>query len=176
MNKKDFLKFYDRHFDKIYRFVFFRVGGRKEVAEDLTSEIFLKALRHFEDYDPALSGGAWIFTIARNHLYNYLRDSGRRFQVSVEEITDDWRLEFSLQETGGGPTTEGLENLFKKDAEREVASLLAKLSSEKRQIVTLKHLLGYSFKEIGEILGMKEGTVKVAAHRALKELRQVSKI
>ncbi|TAL19526.1 sigma-70 family RNA polymerase sigma factor, partial [Patescibacteria group bacterium] len=75
MNPEKFRKFYETHFNKIYRFVLFRVGNR-ELAEDLVSEIFVKALKAFPSYDESRSRSSWIFTIARNHLINHYRSSG----------------------------------------------------------------------------------------------------
>jgi len=169
MTKKDFLKFYKTNFDKIYRFVFFRARGNKELAEDLTSEIFIKALEHFEDYNSDISRSAWIYTIARNHLSNFFRDNKKTF-LSLEEITLDGEFEIDVQKEAG-LSFDGLEHLIQKDAEREILELLANLSEDKRRLVTLKYLLGYSFKEVAEIIGGTENAVKVAAHRALKELK-----
>jgi len=173
MNKKDFEKFYQNNFDRIYRFVFFRVGFKKELAEDLTSEIFFKALRGFADYNPEISQSAWIFTIAKNYLANYFRDSAKKVEVSLEEITADYSLEIDIQEEiYPFFKFEGFEELAKKDEAQRLLVILNTLSDDKREIVTLKHLLGYSFKEVAQIKQISEGSAKVIAHRALKELKE----
>ena len=82
--KKEFEKFYNSHVDKVYRFVFFRVNCNKELAQDLVSEIFIKAMEHFVDYDENLSKSAWIMTISKNHLANYWRD-----KKPTSEIPED---------------------------------------------------------------------------------------
>src|SRR3990170_3288855 len=74
MDKRDFETFYRANVDRIYRYLFFRVGGNREVAEDLVSDVFMKALEHFETYDPAISKSAWIYRIAHNRLVNHFRD------------------------------------------------------------------------------------------------------
>jgi len=162
--KADFEKFYNENMDKIYRFVFFRVGANKELAEDLVSEIFMKALEKFDTYDEKISRSAWIFTIAKNHLINHWRDS--KPVDSLPEVNE-----------------EGIENSswIKKTLEihkqlltkREIYDLLAKLDDDDREIVTFHYLVGYSYSEIAEMRGSTEAAVKVAAHRAIKKMRKI---
>ncbi|MEK7211925.1 MAG: RNA polymerase sigma factor, partial [Patescibacteria group bacterium] len=67
MKKSELFQQYYREFlPKIYRFVFFRVGGKRETAEDLTSEIFIKALDNFDSFDEAKPFSPWIYQIAKN--------------------------------------------------------------------------------------------------------------
>ena len=165
MNKKDFEKFYLANVDKIYRFVFFRVNKDKESAQDLVSEIFMKALENFESYDPQKSSSAWVFTIAKNHLANYWRDHKSALAIP-EGGEDEWedifwkKLAFRSYQTI--------------ELKREIYELLDKLEGEEKELVTLHYLFGYSYTELGKIKGMSEGAVKVAAHRAIKKLRKVS--
>lgn len=164
MNKKDFEKFYRENVDKIYRFVFFRANRDKELAEDLVSEIFMKALDNFERYDPAKSGRAWLFTIAKNHLANHWRDSKQG--AVMPELAGE----------------EGEDIFWKKAAfrafqtlqvKREIYELLDKLEGEEKELVTLHYLFGYSYSDIAAMKGLSEGAVKVAAHRAVKKLRKI---
>lgn len=174
MSKKDFSKFYNQHFNKIYRFVFFRVGAKRELAEDLTSAIFIKALEHFEDFDEEKSRSAWIFTIAHNHLVNYFRDNAKKKEISIDEMAEN--LETSAEEVVGFNRPEllvdGLKTILQNDTQRELLLILSKLSEDKQQLVTFKYLLGYNYAEIAEILKMTETAVKVATHRAMKELKE----
>ncbi len=162
-SKREFEKFYLANFDKIYRFVIFRVGHNKELAEDLVSEIFMKALGGFDSYDPKISASAWVFTIAKNHLANYWRDLKPMNQLPDEE-------------EGIGLDKKWLD-LAKKEAEKsqeilEIYDLLEKLSPEEQEIVTFHYLFGYSYLEVAKMRGMTEGAVKVAAHRAVDKLRK----
>jgi RNA polymerase sigma-70 factor (ECF subfamily) len=162
--EKEFERFYQKHIDKVFRFIFFRVGGNREVAEDLVSEVFIKALKNFEKYDETLSGNAWIMTIAKNHVISYWRDQKISFslpgQESEKEIEED---AFWLRQA--------IEAFKQVDNSRYLADILAKLNFEEREIVTFHYLFGYSYKEIADEKGVSEGAVKVAAHRALKKMK-----
>ncbi len=158
--KKEFEKFYNSHVDKVYRFVFFRVNCDKELAQDLVSEVFLKAMEHFASYDENLSKSAWIMTIAKNHLANYWRD--KKPADSIPEDEDGLAEGFWLKSAI---------NSFKKEKDkRELSSFLEALDEESREIVTFHYILGYSYAEIASMRGMTETAVKVASHRAIKKL------
>lgn len=156
MNQRKFEQFYQLNIDRIYRFVFFRVQST-EVAEDLTSEIFMKALKAFDRYDEEKSKAAWIYTIARNHLANYYRD--KKDAVDIEEVA------FGLV------GEDGREEMAKASDRMLLAKALDDLTLEDRRLVTLKHLEGYSYKEMAEILDKSDAALKVATHRAMKKLK-----
>ena len=163
LKKAEFEKFYNTHVDKVYRFVYFRIGGDKALAQDLVSEIFIKALEHFADYDQKKSNSAWVFTIAKNHLANYWRDKKPTSSLPEDEAesNDDFWLKSAI-------------NLAKKDAaKRQIAELLDTLDENTREIVTFHYLFGYSYAEIAGMKDMSETAVKVAAHRAIKKLSEI---
>lgn len=147
---------------RIYRFLYYRVGGKKELAQDLTQDVFLKAFEAFERYDENISQSSWIYTIARNHLINQLAKI--RPNTSLEEIEntlwdkDDWvaRAELNYDEKR---LIEALKQLPKEDA-----ALLQK-----------KHLEGWAYEEIAEELHKTEVALRVQSHRAMKELRKILK-
>lgn len=149
MTQRDFERFYQANIDRIHRYVFFRVGQNRDVCEDLVSEIFMKALKQFDTYDESISTSAWIYRITQNHLANYYRDTKPTTDLEHVDVvsTEDPVVHVEL------------------DAQ------LSKLSSDDRRIVTMQHLLGYTYAEIGEIMGKSVGAVKMASHRALKQLK-----
>ncbi len=160
--KNEFEQFYRDHIDKVYRFIFFRVGGNKDLAEDLVSEIFIKALNHFGEYDDTVSVSAWIMTIARNHLANHWRDQKQTSGLpeDEEESSDKFWLNIAV-------------NKFKsEEIRRQLRELLDNLHEDDREIVTFHYLLGYNYAEIAAMKQMSETAVKVAAHRAIKKLSQ----
>lgn len=159
MQKAEFKAFYSKHFDQVYRFVFFRVRSNDEVAQDLTSEIFMKALKAYAKYDPNKSQTAWIMTIARNHVINHYRDSKEAFDI------DD--IKFSLE------GADGREDEMIEDDKRRLYDALNKLDPGEREVIEMKHLHGYRFKDIGEALGKTAGACRVEAHRAMKKLKKI---
>ena len=166
-DKKAFEDFYHLHLDKVYRFVFFRVAGNRELAEDLVSEVFVKALGAFGDYDEAKSRSAWILTIARNHLANYYRDRKQADPLPEDLLNDD-------HDAGNSDARwlkKALQYWQKEARHRQVYELLEHLGEDERQIVTFHYLFGYSYNEIAEMRGSTESAVKVAAHRIIKKMR-----
>lgn len=159
MKTNDFRHFYDKHFKNVYRFVYFRVGNNREVAEDLTSEIFMKALVAFAKYDPSRSQKAWIMTIARNHTINHWRD--KKHHVDLEEIA------FSIEGVDGRHEEE------KNDDQRILLSAINQLSKKDKRLVEMKHLLGYKYKEMAEELNKSPGAVRIETYRAMKKLKKI---
>lgn len=155
----DFECFYKKNVDRIYRYVFFRVGRNTAVAEDLVSEIFMKAHRAFASYDPAVSRSAWIYRIAHNHLANHYRD--RKQDVDLEDIAP-----FAIGERGE-------ETMQRRETEIVIEKSLRALETEERRLVTMKYLEGYSYQEMSPIIGKSADTIKVATFRAMKKLKTI---
>jgi RNA polymerase sigma-70 factor, ECF subfamily len=162
MDKRTFATFYDLHFKKIYRFVYFRVGGSKELAEDLTQDIFLKAFEAFDRFNPTISRSAWIYTIARNHIINQATKNKPR--VALEDIENTL---FDAQDW------EGVMEL-NHDAARLVKGL-NELPRDESDLIRMKFLEGWKYEEIAELLGRSSGALRVQSCRALKKLRLLLK-
>ena len=127
------------------------------VAEDLHQETFLQIHRARQTYTPPRPVRPWIYAITRHVALMHLR-SGRRRK---EMLADD-----QLPEVPVPPEMEKL-------ADRATLhQLLSELPSHSQEVLMLHHLLGMSFLEVGQILGIAAGTAKVRSHRALKALRE----
>jgi RNA polymerase sigma-70 factor (ECF subfamily) len=159
MESSEFKRFYEANFKRIYRFVAIRIGDR-DLAEDLVSEIFVKALRAFGDYDETRSRSSWIYTIARNHLTNHYRTAGRT--VTDEDIEDLPVADF------------GAKAARRYDVDT-MLRMLSKLADEKQKLIRMKYLEELSYEEMEERLGKDRNTLKVATFRALAELRAAFK-
>lgn len=160
MNKRYFRHFYSKNFDKIYRFVFYRVGGDQDLTEDLVSEIFMKALEKFHTFDPGVSSVAWLYTIAKNHLANFYRS---KYFRDVEPL----QVEVWWQD----PTWE----LLDEESEQKIFfKMLKELSDEEQRLITLKYIEGFSYEEISEFLKKPKVTLRVAAHRAVNKLKKLA--
>lgn len=160
-----FEKMYTTQVDKVYRFVFFRVGNNKEAAEDLTSEIFLRALEYFDSYDSAKSESAWLMMIAKNCLVDHYKK--QKYNLSLEGTMEDDE-DFNKVDRLLLPAAK--ENFTKAGLAFEITEKLANLNENDREIVTSHYLYGYSYLEIAQMREMSETAVKVAAYRALKKI------
>lgn len=156
-NWRNFHEHYKHFIGPIFRYVVVRVPNR-EKAEDLTSDIFLKALEHFEDFDDTRPFSNWIYTIAHNHIITYLKQ--QKHTIPIDDIE-------SLQNPFNQETTYALQEQFE-----HIRVAMKKLPYEKQQLIEMKYLLGFSYREIGEIIGKDENNVKVATYRSLMELKK----
>ena len=162
MDRKNYPQFYRKNVQRIYRFLYYRLGGDKETAQDLTQDVFIKALEAFDRYDEKISASAWIFTIARNHLINHF--NRKRPGVPLEDIEntlwdqDDWVARAEL-----------------KHDERRLLEAMKKLPKDDAELIWYKHLEGWQYDELAEKLGKSSGALRVRAHRALGALRKILK-
>lgn len=157
-----FLKYYLQYYEKIYRYLYFRAYENKSLAEDLTSETFLKALEKFETFDREKGFSSWIYAIARNCLIDYVRkQKNRGGEVSLED-----QLEFLCREEG-----EMLEAIDAQFARKKILESLKNLSEKQRELILLKYFDQLENKEIVQMLGIDATTLRVQQHRALKKLK-----
>jgi RNA polymerase sigma-70 factor (ECF subfamily) len=150
---------YDRYVEAVYRYVYYRVRNDAE-AEDLTSDVFMRALRAIPRYEPRQAFLAWLYRIARNAVIDRSRRS--RIQISFED---------ALAHPGADQIVEpdtGLLALSDKEAVREA---LARLTPLQQEVIVLRFVEGYDTAEIAAMVGKREGTVRGIQFRALEALR-----
>lgn len=154
-SQTSFIKYYQKYKDKIYNFFWYRVNFNRSLAEDLTSEVFVKALAHYGSFDSNGSFQAWIYAIARNHFINYCRQAGRELPLeSAGQIKDDQlsRINASME----------LEKIF---------AVIDKLDDNQRECLLFKFVDGLSNREIAALLNKEEGAVRTQISRALAALK-----
>ena len=142
-------------------------------AEDLAQEVFIKAFRRLETYDPARKFSSWLFKIAHNTTIDHLRRHAPE-TVPLERSAD------RDEESRGGLATvladESLETpsaaAERKDMARSLERAIARLRPDYREVVVLFYVEGASYQEICEATGLPLGTVKTNLHRARKELAE----
>ena len=155
-----FAQVYDLYIGQIYGYLFNRVQNR-QIAEDLTSEVFFKALKAFDRFDSnRASVKTWLYQIARNHLIDYYRT--RKVTEDIEQV----ELVSENQEMDSE-----LENILNLEKLRK---LLSELPEESRELITLRIWDELSYKEIAEVTGKNEGALKVAFSRVLKQLQLIN--
>ncbi len=152
---------FSRYVDPVYRFLYSRLGNRED-AEDLTSEVFLKATRQLDSERGEASIAQWLFTVARTVLADHWR---RYYRAGAALPLDDARVG-SLPEEGEGRSSSGT-------SARLVAEVLEALPERYRRVLELRFLHGYSVQETAQELGVTPENVKVIQHRALAKAVQV---
>jgi len=155
------------HLDLLYRTALRLTHDRAE-ADDLVQETWLRALRHFDQFDPGSNCRAWLVTILRNAFLNRLRRQGRERLESdmTGERGDSAPFEDSAIERST-PEEEFFQTVFHGDVERALKSL----SPGFQQVIVLADLEGFTYKEIAQVLNCPIGTVMSRLSRARQLLR-----
>lgn len=147
---------------QVFGFVYMRTNRDRSLAEDLVSEIFLKAIENFAQYDKAKgSFKSWIFQITRNYLIDYYRSSKNRGSASLEDLANELKDPSDTQK------------LAQDEIEKEVIKqAIDTLPEPKKELILLRYFSGYSYEEIAEITQEKENNIRVTIHRTLQDLKR----
>ncbi|MBC7252226.1 MAG: sigma-70 family RNA polymerase sigma factor [Anaerolineae bacterium] len=152
---------YRRYVQRIYRYVYYRVGD-EAVAEDLTAEIFLRALEGLEAYSyRGVPFVAWLYRIAQARVVDYHRRRTRR--------GEDLQLHEALADAEQDVTV----SAERQEAYADLYAALQQLTPEQQQVIALKFLAGLTNAEVAYVLGKTEGAVKALQHRALASLQRI---
>lgn len=155
-----FVFFYDKYVSNIYRFVLIKVSD-KQVAEDLTQDIFLRTWQHLVDKKNIKNFQAFIFRIARNAVIDHYRSSHKQ-ELPLEYISESNRLH-----DDGKKLDQSL------DAD-EILKQLSKLKPEYQEILMLRYVEDLSINSISEILEKDKNTIRVMLHRATSKLKEIT--
>ncbi len=149
---------YDEYFDRIARYAYVHIGDKSD-AEDLAGEVFLKALKSLDSYqERGVPMQAWLFKIAHNLVVDYLR---KKTKIRMDPIEED------LPQTGEDPA-----RIAETRVQMEsVNKAMERLTSEQRQVITLRFQGGLSSKEVAEIMKKSDGAVREMQRAALEKLR-----
>ena len=150
---------YDHYHVSIYRFVYYRVGA-VPLAEDLTSETFLRALRNLSSFTwQGKDFGAWLTTIARNLVVDHYK-AGR---TRLERPTDDMTPHSGAAE---GPEPAVMTSL----TNEALLGALSELPTDQQECLVMRFLQGLSTAETAAALGRSQGAVKQLQLRAVRSL------
>ncbi len=148
---------YRHYYPRVYAYCLRRLGSEQE-AEDLTSQVFVRALTHIDSY----RGGhvtAWIFRIAHNLLVNHLRKRDR--YTSLEDMP--------LEPVSDLPGP--LEQLLRREEQQIVQQMMATLSQHQQELLALRIFGELKSHEISTVLGKKPGAIRTELHRIFQHLR-----
>ena len=158
-----FSEVYDEFLNSIYRFVFFKVSSETE-AEDITSEVFLKAWKNLQKYkkEEGIPFSSWLFRIAHNEVIDFFRRQ-KPIDELPEEIEEDT------------PVFDGVRNIENKMERIRLKKALENLPKTQSEVIILKFFSELSNKEIANIIGKTETAVRILQSRGLKTLKNYIK-
>src|SRR5205823_3088227 len=161
-----------RYQDRVYN-LSYRMLREREVAEEIAQDVFVSVYQHIEGFQGNSKFSTWLFRVVANHCHNkskYLRRRKHKMQDSIdapiESEDGDMRRELP-DEPGRSPE----ELAVRRKMNEAIQEAIGHLDEDHRVIVLLRDVEDMSYEEIGEVLGLPEGTVKSRLHRARNELR-----
>jgi RNA polymerase sigma-70 factor (ECF subfamily) len=156
-----FGELYDRYSQVVYRYICYRCGS-PTLAEDLTSETFLRALRRITSYTwQGRDFGAWLVTIARNLLADHYKSGRYRMEIATSDL-----VEAGADRAQDGPEDDVLTSL----TNTALIDAIKQLGAEQQECIVLRFLQGMSVSETALALGKNEGAIKALQYRAVKAL------
>jgi RNA polymerase sigma-70 factor (ECF subfamily) len=159
-----FGELYDRYVDVVYRYIHYRVSNTA-LAEDLTSETFLRALRRISTYTwQGRDFGAWLVTIARNLIADHYKSGRYRMELATSDL-----VEAGADRTQEGPENEVLAGL----TNAALLEAVKQLNAEQQECIALRFLQGMSVAETAQIMGKNDGAIKALQYRAVKSLSRL---
>lgn len=159
-NPRNFGKLYEKYYTDIFRFIWKRIGD-EELSATIVSDVFVKALKALPKYTyKGVPFAAWLYQIARNEINLHYRESNKARTVSVEthQLTDV------------------MSEIEESDQEEQISLLLKSLEylePEELELLEMRYFEKRSFKEVSDILQIKEGTAKVKMHRVIQKLKGI---
>jgi len=154
-----FAQLYEEYFDKIYRYIAFKIGNKTE-AEDMTQQVFLNAIKSISSFRwRGIPFSAWLFRIAHNQVVDYLRKKAKHATTSLDEV---------LVSNGNNPQLVAEQNL---DIERLLLAT-KQLTQAQREVISLRFASELSIAQVARVMGKSQGAIKALQHSAIVALRK----
>ena len=170
-NPHAFTQLYDRYYPKIFGYVLRRTA-KLEVAQDITAETFFKALNKLWQFRwRNVSFSSWMYRIASNEVNQYFRKAKYKKFISLEE-SQEQGFEPMSSYNPESELIEAQEKLKQHQDFLNIQEKIIKLPVKYQEVIALRFFEKRQIKEISEITGKKEGTIKSLLHRALEKLRE----
>jgi RNA polymerase sigma-70 factor (ECF subfamily) len=152
----------------------YRMLGNMEEAKDLAQEVFISVFESIKNLKEEIKFDAWLTQITLNHCRNRWKYLKRRQYFNSDSLddpieTEEGNMPKAIYDPSGNPET-----LYeKKRVQQLIQRGLLKLKEDQRELLVLRDLQGFSYEEIGESLGLPEGTIKSKLHRARMDLKGI---
>jgi RNA polymerase sigma-70 factor, ECF subfamily len=152
-----FTAVYNEYKHRIYSYILYRVDRDQDLAEDIVSDIFLKAYEKFDTYDQSYAISTWLYTIARNTLIDNYRRRKETIDIEFISLADE---------------TDPLYRLLTEDISlREVDDAIKNLSPEQRSCIEAQFFKGQTSLEIANATGLSHAAVRKHVSRGIANLR-----
>jgi len=157
---RSFEPLYNKYYEQIFRYIYQRMDD-KEMAHDITSQVFLKAMNNIQKYEyRGVPFASWLYRIAKSELYQSFRDEKATRTVNVETVS----LSDMIEE---------IEEDISEESRALLLKAIAELSEDEVQMIEMRFFEKRSFKEIGDILEITENNAKVKAHRIIQKMKKL---
>jgi RNA polymerase sigma-70 factor (ECF subfamily) len=148
--------------------------GNSEEAKDLAQDVFISVFESIKDLKEEIKFDAWLTQITLNHCRNRWKYLKRRQYFSSDSLDDPIETEDGSVPRAIYDPSDNPEILLEKKMIQELIQRgLLKLKEDQRELLVLRDLQGYSYGEMGEALGLPEGTIKSKLHRARMDLKEI---
>ena len=162
------------HYQKKVFNIAYRMLGNLEEAKDLAQEVFISVFESIKDLKEEIKFDAWLTQITLNHCRKRWKYLKRRQYFNSDSLDDPIETEDGNMPKAIADPSENPEALYeKKMVQQFIQSGLLKLKEDQRELLVLRDLQGFSYEEMGELLGLPEGTIKSKLHRARMDLKEV---
>jgi RNA polymerase sigma-70 factor (ECF subfamily) len=174
-DREAFGQLYDQFYSQILGYVLRRVANI-ETAQDITSEVFFKALKNLGRYQSRdnVPFSSWLYRIATNQVNDHFRSKNRKHTVvSLEEASDTGDTISTSSSSVEAEVLQAEEELRRQEEFLILHESISKLPIKYQEVITLRYFEDKQEKEIAQILGRPQGTVKSLLHRGLRKLREM---
>ena len=154
-----FAQIYDYFSERIYKFIFFRIG-HKEVAEDVLSDTFVKGWQKINQINTPQALSAWLYQIAKNNIIDYYRI--RKDTVNLSDVEDFLEDEVNPVDL----TNVNME-------QKKILDVMHELPMDQQQVIIYKFFEDLANEEIAYVMGKTEGAIRVLQHRAIAKLKEL---
>ena len=159
-----------RYTRPLYSFVW-RLCGNKESSEDIVQDTFLKVWKNIKKFDLERNFRVWIYTIARNSTYDFLRKKKLIMFSEMDNVNEESSFEENLADTS--PIADQL--FEEKEASKNINESIKLLPERYREVVILRHETGMTFEDISDTLKEPMNTVKSRYRRAIIKMQETLK-
>jgi RNA polymerase sigma-70 factor (ECF subfamily) len=150
---------FEKYHVRLYNF-FLKMGLNRDTSQDLTQNLFYRMIKYRQSYKNGNSVKSWIYQIARNLHADYCKKQKKSDKL------------FMVTETYPGEVPDETDNFMEADFEKLDRALL-ELSDAQKEIIVLSRYQGLKYSEISAIINQSVPAIKVAMHRAIKQLRSI---